>query len=118
MFNPTINEGFYNVPDNSNNHYWDPYWAGKQSEECYNNSPKKCMDYSNCGLCFKDGKPKCVPGDVHGPLFKGNCDGWMHTNYYDRHIFGEKVVTVSPPWSTFYSDYEVRHPSPVSRATL
>ena len=76
------------------------------------------MKYSNCGLCLKDGKQECIPGDVQGPLFKEDCEGWQHTNYYDRHIFGEKVVTLSPPWSKFYPDYEARYPSPTSRATL
>ena len=76
------------------------------------------MDYSNCGLCMKDGKIECIPGDVQGPFFKEDCQGWMHTNYYDRYIFGERVTTITPPWNRFYPDYETKYPSPKSRATL
>lgn len=116
--NKNYKEGFYNVPDYSDNSMWDPDWVGKRSLDCYKQNKRNCMKYSNCGLCLKDGKMTCIPGDVQGPLFKEDCEGWIHTNYYDRHIFGEKVVTISPPWSKFYPDYEARWPSPKSRATL
>ena len=111
-------EGFYNVPDYSDNSYWDPDWVGKRSLDCYKHNKRECMKYSNCGLCIKDGKMQCIPGDVQGPLFKEDCEDWMYNNYYDRYIFGEKVVTVSPPWSKFYPDYEARYPSPHVRSTL
>ncbi len=97
---------------------WDPLAVGQTSNDCYNLSKRDCMKYSNCGLCMKDGKMECIPGDEHGALFKEDCEKWIYTNYYDRHIFGEKVVTVSDPWNAFYPEYEARYPSPTSRATL
>lgn len=97
---------------------WDPKWVGKTSLDCYKETPQSCMEYSNCGLCLKDGYRTCIPGDEQGPFFKEDCDQWMHTNYYDRYIFGEKVTTIRPPWSRFYSEYEAWYPNPRSRATL
>ena len=97
---------------------WDPLWVGKKSNDCYSLNNRDCMKYSNCGLCDQFGRLECVPGDEQGPLFKDNCSQWIHTNYYDRHIFGEKVVTATPSWSQFYPEYELRYPSPTSRATL
>ena len=97
---------------------WDPLWVGKMSLNCYNETPDTCMNYSNCGFCINGGKKKCVPGDTQGPFFAGNCGRWMHTNYYDRHIFGEKVTTITPSWDEIYPDYELWSPSPISRATL
>lgn len=99
-------------------YYWNPRWLGKRHDDCYKLDERGCMKYSNCGLCVKDGKKQCVPGDEHGPFFKANCDAWMHTNVYDRHIFKEKVTTYYPPWSHFYPDYEIFYPSPQTRATL
>jgi len=100
------------------NDSWNQLEVGKTAIDCYNLSEKDCMNYSNCGLCLKDNKKKCIPGDVHGPLAEETCDGWAYTNYYDRFIFGEKVTTITPSWSKFYSDYEVKFPSPQVRATL
>ncbi len=106
------------TPDYSENTYWDPSWVGKRSNDCYELSERDCMKYSNCGLCLKDGKAQCIPGDQQGPLFKESCERWIHTDYRDRYIFGEKVVTVTPPFDYFYPDYEARYPSPQSRASL
>jgi hypothetical protein len=103
---------------NAEHNEWDPASVGHKALDCYSLNKRDCMKYSNCGLCLKDGNQQCVPGDVQGPLFKDGCEQWMHTNYYDRFIFGERVLTVSPPWSKQYRDYEVVYPSPTSRATL
>jgi hypothetical protein len=115
---PILREKFYNIPDTAKHSYWNPDFVGKRALDCYDLNKRDCMKYSNCGLCHKDGEQTCIPGDVQGPLFKEDCQGWQYTNYYDRHIFGEKVVTLTPPWSKFYPDYEARYPSPTSRATL
>ena len=97
---------------------WDLNWVGNLSKDCYKLNKRDCMKYANCGLCMENGQSKCVPGDVQGPYYKETCDQWVHTDYYDRHIFGEKVTTISPPWSKFYPDYETWWPSPVSRSAL
>lgn len=111
-------EPFYNLPDYANHNYWDLNQVGKIANDCYELNDKDCIKYSNCGLCIKDDKLKCIPGDVQGPLFKEDCEGWIYTDYNDRYIFGEKVTTMTPPWNKFYSEYEIRYPSPKSRATL
>lgn len=112
-------EPFYNLPDTSENAYWDQYnWVGKRALDCYDLNKRDCMKYSNCGLCLKDGKQNCIPGDAQGPFFKQDCQGWQYTDYRDRYIFGEKVTYLTPPWSKFYPDYEARWVSPQSRATL
>ena len=103
---------------NSRQDIWDHEWLGPVSDDCYKLNKKDCLNNSNCGLCIKDKNATCVPGDIHGPLFKETCQGWAHTDYYDRHIFGEKVTRITPSWSAFYSDYEARYPSPQSRSTL
>ena len=97
---------------------WDPLWVGKVSSDCYSENHRDCMNYSNCGLCIKDGQKQCVPGDAQGAFFKEGCDQWQHTNYYDRHIFGEKVTTITPSWDKFYPEFEAHWPSPVSWSTL
>lgn len=111
-------EKYANLPDYSENVFWDPSWIGKVSNDCYELSKRDCMKYANCGLCRKDGKYQCIPGDNQGPLFKEGCDKWIHTNYRDRYIFKEKIVTESPPHDYRYLDYEAHYPSPQSRATL
>ena len=111
---------------NTNNEHFDPLWTskettwnprmvGKTSSDCYNESRRDCMKYSNCGLCVSGGnEAQCVPGDVQGPYFKEKCDHWAHTDYYDRYVFGEKIFTVTPSWSKFYPDYEAWYPSPIA----
>ena len=111
-------EAYDQLPDYSEHDEWDLKWVGKRSKDCYELTNRDCMKYSNCGLCYRDGKLNCVPGDEHGPLFKEGCTRWVHTNYRDRHIFGEKDVTISPPHDYAYTDYERWLPSPQSRATL
>jgi len=114
------NDLFQDIELGQDNNYWNEleYDHGPNNIDCYKLNQRDCMKYANCGLCLKNGRKECVPGDTQGPFFKEDCEGWMHTDYYDRHIFNEKVVTISPPWSKFYPDYEVRYPSPKSRATL
>lgn len=100
---------------------WDPIWFSGpvgQAQDCYVLPPNKCMNYPNCGLCIKNGKQIRIPGDTQGSFFKEDCQAWAHTNLVDRHIFKERVTTISPPWSAFYPDYEARYPSPISRSTL
>ena len=97
---------------------WDPLWVGRQSLDCYGENPKDCLAYSNCGLCYKNGQKRCLPGDTEGPFFEENCGAWKHTNYYDRYIFGEKVTTLRPSFDKWYPSYEVYYPSPIARSTL
>ena len=108
----------YNYNHKKEHFQWDPLAVGKTSLDCYTETTRDCTKYSNCGLCFKNGKGKCIFGDVNGPFTKANCDGWMYTNYYDRHIFGDKVTTYNVPWSHIYNFYEVWYPSTVSNASL
>ena len=116
--NYTYYERYSSLPDYSENNEWDPRWVGKRSKDCYELNSSDCMKYSNCGLCIKNGTQKCIPGDHHGPLFKEGCQRWIHTDYRDRHIFGEKNMTITPPYDYAYPYYEAVYPSPQSRATL
>jgi hypothetical protein len=110
---------FFLAKENNKEHFqWDPLWVGNQSLDCYGETPRDCMKYSNCGLCYQYGKKTCLPGDNQGPYFKEGCDAWKYTDYYDRHIFGEKVTTTSRDWSYRAPDYEIVYPSPVSRSAL
>jgi hypothetical protein len=105
---------------------FDPSFASKETSwdhltsdsntslDCYKETPRNCMKYSNCGLCVKNNNLTCLPGDVQGPYFDEHCENWVYTNYYDRHIFGEKVTTITPAWNKFYPDYEAWYPSPIS----
>ncbi|ARF09602.1 hypothetical protein Indivirus_1_225 [Indivirus ILV1] len=98
--------------------YWEPKWHGEESPDCYSEKPKNCLKFSNCGLCLNKGLDQCLPGDANGPYFEGNCNGWVHSNYDDRHIFNEKVTSINDSWDRFYSDYEATYPSPISRSSL
>lgn len=116
---PDSQEGF--DPDShlvSEHDSWDQLSVGRKALDCYSLSNRDCMKYQNCGLCLKHGKMSCIPGDAKGPLFKQDCEQWKHTGYYDRYIFGEKVLTVSPPWSKVYPEYETVYPSRQSIQTL
>jgi hypothetical protein len=104
-------------PSNQVEHfYWEPKWHGPKSNDCYTEKPQNCLKFSNCGICLNN-KNKCIPGDAHGPLFKERCNGWVHSNYNDRYIFGEKVTTMTPSWGQFYPDYEYWAPQ-TGRAPL
>ena len=124
-------EQFHNLSDYSNNSIWEPVWHGKVTSDCYDKNKKDCLNYSNCGLCYKNKKLKCVPGDVQGPLFKQNCKKWMYKNYYDRFLYGKifykskspnnddnTVTRISDPWNAFYPGYEIKYPGPVTVSTL
>jgi hypothetical protein len=112
------NELFDSIKQGKGNYSWNQLRVGKRAVDCYRQEGKKCLDYENCGLCIKDGNATCMPGDEQGPLFKEGCQGWWYSNYYDNSIFGEKVTTITPPYSMFYSDYESRMPSSRSIFTL
>nr|QBK88562.1 MAG: uncharacterized protein LCMiAC01_02390 [Mimivirus LCMiAC01] len=100
------------------NFYWSPLHTGPESTDCYKLNKKNCVKYSNCGLCLKNGRLNCLPGDEQGPFFKEDCMGWFHNNHYDRYHIGEKVLRATPPWNMHYPSYETRYPSPVIRSTL
>lgn len=95
----------------TNGFSWNNKWMGRQALDCYSLPSGECMNYGNCGLCLKDGVGTCVPGDEQGPLFKDDCQSWAYTNYNDRHVFGEKILTITNPWSTVLPDYETIYPS-------
>jgi len=105
----------YSYDDNTQ---WNPGWFGKRNNDCYKLDKRNCMKYSNCGLCVKDGHSTCVPGDIQGPFYTDRCSSWIYTDYYDRHIFGEKVVTETPSWNVLYPEYEQLRSTPKSIATL
>lgn len=114
---------FTDIKEGKHNDFWDQLGytlpKTKNSNDCYSLNETDCLKNFNCGLCIQSGQKKeCVPGDVHGPLFKAGCDLWEYTNYYDKFIFNDKTTSITKPWSTFYPDYEAWYPSPQSRATL
>jgi hypothetical protein len=111
-------ENYADLPDYSGNFAWDPRWLGDTNKDCYKLNEKDCLKYSNCGLCLSDGKAQCIPGDDVGPLFKEGCERWVHANYKDRSLFGERTVSIVPPHDYRYHDYEALPVSPQSRATL
>ena len=99
--------------------FWSPLHKGPRSLDCYKLSKGDCMKHANCGLCLKDRKLTCIPGDYNGPFFKEDCLGWIHTNTHDRHMFdGERIRRRVPPWSMFYPTYGARYPSPRAWSTL
>ena len=105
----------YFYKSNNQEHFqWDPLWVGNTSLECDGETPRDCLNYSNCGLC--DGK--CKSGDENGPFFHTGCRQWTYTNYYDRNIFDEKVTRTTPSWDQMYPGYESRLPDPISRSHL
>lgn len=120
------------INSNNNNQvtehfYFDPLWMGKSAIsdihgktalDCYKLNNRDCTKYSNCGLCHKDGESTCIPGDEQGPFWKEDCQYWTHTNFYDRHMFGEAYTQTTRPTTHFYSEFEARWPSPKIRATL
>jgi hypothetical protein len=75
--------------------HWDIEWTGPSSSNCYQNTAKNCLDYSNCGVC----NGKCVPGDVQGAYFKQGCNTWKYNNYYDGRIYDKGITRLSRPWS-------------------
>jgi len=97
---------------------WNLLNVGPEASDCYSLNNKQCLENSNCGLCLKENKTECIPGDEQGPFFKEDCENWAYTNFYDGHIWDDKKTTISPPWSKFYSIYEARYPSPVVVSTL
>lgn len=100
------------------NFMWDPLWAGNDATDCYGLSSGDCLKYSNCGLCLKNKKSKCVPGDQQGPYFKTGCKKWAYGNYYDKQLFDEADINVTPSFDHRYPDYEIWYPSPISRSAL
>jgi hypothetical protein len=61
---------------------------------------------------------ECVPGDEDGPLYKGNCKKWIYANYFDRYIYGDKIISVVDPWSKIYSEQKPGLPTPWARSTI
>jgi len=102
---------------NKAEHFWEPKWHGEESQDCYTEKPENCLKFSNCGFCSNQ-CDKCIPGDKDGPFYRGNCGKWLYSNYGDRHIFNEKVTSVTSPWDRFYPGYEATFPSPVSWSAL
>ncbi len=119
---PTVLNGVYthkSLPDKKiEKFHFDPLFVGQDGVDCYKLYTDQCLNCANCGLCLKDNKLKCVPGDSKGPFWKDDCMGWIHTNEYDKYIFGEKVIRATPPWSMYYPSYETRYPSPKIASTL
>lgn len=110
---------FYNNRQYEEHFQWDPLWVGQTSLDCYGENEQDCLNYSNCGLSKQwDGTFKCQPGDENGAFFDEDNSPWKYANYYDRHIFNEKVTSVMQPWDKFQPGFEVRFPSPIVVSTL
>lgn len=114
-------------PDLSQGMQWDPLWQGKSgstdlqgkmTDDCYSKSNRDCLNYSNCGLCVKNGKAQCKPGDIYGAFFEEDCDQWGYMDYYDRHIFGDREFSWSHNWSRKYPEYEYWAPQRPAIAAL
>ena len=110
-------ENFNSIPISSGNP-WNYNNVGPTTSDCYNLDNKTCLQYSNCGLCLKDNKSTCLPGDEQGPFFVEDCQKWAYTNFYDGRTTDDKQTIITPPWNTFYPIYEARYPSPISVSTL
>lgn len=91
---------------------WIPRWEGNTTEDCYNTPVNSCLKYTNCGICLNEGDPKCLPGDIDGPLFSTQCNRWVYSDYWPKHMFDEKITTNTLPFNHFYQHYEVYYPSP------
>ena len=101
--------------DFSDNSMWDPQWLGPVSKDCYKLNKDTCMNYTNCGLCNKDGQWRCIPGSQEGPLFDEGCGRWFYTDYKSNNMFDQKMTTISRPEQHFYPKYyEARWPSPLA----
>jgi hypothetical protein len=109
----------FTYSQNKEHFNWEPRWKGPQSTDCYTEKPENCLNYANCGYCLGTGNkpPKCIPGDNDGPLFQERCPAWVHSNYYDRYIFDEKVTKITPSFAQFYN-YEAWYPWPGYSMTL
>lgn len=100
------------------NFQWDPLDVGKNAVDCYSQTEGNCLKFSNCGICYKNGITKCIPGDQSGSFFEEGCDLWKYTNYYDGHIFDQTKTTITNSWDHFKHGYEVMYPGPADIFTL
>jgi hypothetical protein len=113
---------FFSAPDNLEGFgkdvlgspVWELDWKGKDTLDCYSQSARNCLSYSNCGLA--DGR--CIPGDKDGPFFEEYVNRWVYRDYIDEHMFGKSVLRKVDPWSARYCGYEEVWPSPVVRTAL
>lgn len=94
---------------------WDPLWTGKNSVDCYAETPSDCLTYSNCGLCYKEGQPNpsCVPGDINGSIETG-CKKWKYTDYYGEDIFNRKITRTVDSWDRFLPGFESKNIDPIA----
>jgi len=46
--------------------------------DCNHKSYNKCINCTNCGVCIKDDKMYCEPGDANGPYKRIDCNKWLH----------------------------------------
>lgn len=101
------NKESFNVMNIGNGQYT------KLSNDCYTESPETCLNYSNCGLCQKNGKQKCLPGDVNGPYYHLGCNEWEYLDNYDERIYDKKNLVNTVPFDHYYpNDYEMWYPPP------
>lgn len=98
--------------DKNESFNWDLKANGGESPDCYGETLRDCLKYNNCGICSKNNKKTCIPGNVDGPYFEERCSGWTYTDYDDLHIFGEKVLKNVDPWNRNLPGYEIIYPSP------
>lgn len=68
-------------------------------KDCYALLPQDCILCAQCGIFGKDGKYKCVPGDVQGPSFEYDADEWIYGNDRNEYLFNNTVVNKYPPWN-------------------
>lgn len=100
------------------NDQWIPRWEGNTTEDCYSKPVGTCLKYTNCGICLNEQGPSCIPGDIDGPLFSAQCNRWVYTDYWARHMFNKSITTNSYPFNHFYQHYEVFYPPPKIVSTL
>lgn len=83
-------------------------------KDCYSLLPLDCIKCAQCGIFGKDGKYKCVPGDVQGPSFEYDADEWIYGNDRDEYIFNNTVVSEYLPWN---KDIVMSLPDPLVMAS-
>lgn len=84
------------------------------NKDCYQLLPLDCIKCSQCGIFGKEGKYKCVPGDIYGPSFEYDADEWIYGNDRDEYLFGNTVVNKYLPWN---KDIIVSLPDPLVMAS-
>lgn len=65
-----------------------------------------CTSCTNCGMCLKNGKAKCIPGDHLGPYFEDGCQKWVNSTIVAPFKNANKQdAYMVRPWGFPYKDH-------------